>query len=266
MTDFRPANILTRITNLDHLSEEELLDLVGRPQQTDVITPSGEKHDLPTAPQYLVYPIIWQDVAQKPSAHDLITDKACIIDFGESYEVSDPPPEIGIPQIYCPPEYTLEKKVGVGCDIWALACTLFEIRTGQRLFDTFDDDPNECLWKIAMVLGKYPEPWWSETWKARRSYFQDDVDAEGRVVGVVKKKKDKGTNVWQRPWPRSLQDSIREGLYYEFSHRPGGVAKVIPEAEVEELAGLLGLLLRYAPEDRLSAQDALDHAWLTAVA
>lgn len=256
---------MTRITNLDHFSEGELLELVGTPEQTDVITPSGAKHDLPTAPQYLVYPIVWEDIAQQPSAHTLIADKACIIDFGESYEISNPPLETGIPQTYCPPEYTLEKKVGVGCDIWALACTLFEIRTGRRLFDAYDDEPDECLWKIAMVLGKYPEPWWSETWKARRHCFRDDVDAEGRVVGV-EKKRELGPNAWQRPLPRSLQDSIGEGLYYEFSHRPGGVAKVIPEAEVEELAGLLGLLLRYTPEDRLSAQDALDHAWLTAVA
>lgn len=38
-------------------------------------------------------------------------------------------------------------------------CILFGIRTVRKLFDTFDDDQDEYLSKMAMILGKLPEPW-----------------------------------------------------------------------------------------------------------
>ena len=81
-----------------------------------------------------------------------ISGKACIVDFGESYDITSPVTELAIPQIYCPPEYALEGKVGIGCDLWALGCTLFGIRTDRKLFDTFDDDADEHLCKVAKVL------------------------------------------------------------------------------------------------------------------
>lgn len=121
---------------------------------------------MPTAPQYLVYPVDWDRVAlAKPG---FIAEEVCLIDFGEAYEISNPTSDLGIPQVYCPPEYPIVGKVGVGCDIWALGCTLFEICTGRKLFDAFDDEADEILYKMTMILGKFPEPWWSETWGAQR--------------------------------------------------------------------------------------------------
>ncbi|KAI1828346.1 kinase-like domain-containing protein [Xylaria intraflava] len=273
--DFRPANILARLSNLDGLSEDDIFRLVGKPEQTRVITASQKKHDLPTAPQYLVYPIVWEDIAQEPSARGLITDEACIIDFGESFEISDPPPDLGIPQIYCAPEYILDKHVGASCDLWALACTIFEIRTGRRLFDTFDDDRDDHLCKIATVLGKFPEPWWSKTWEARNFFFVDEADADGKVVEVNRESQMSGRDdrgvlingvrvgalVYQKPIPRSIRQSIEEGLLYYFRHKPGGVHKDISEAEIDHLTDLLGKLLKYRPEERLGVADALKHSW-----
>lgn len=113
--DVRPANILARISGLDGLAEEEVLETLGHPQTTKVITAGSGNHHIPAAPQYLVYPIDWDHVAStKPN---LIADDACLIDFGEAYEMSAPSPDLGIPQVYCAPEYALDGKVGVGCDI-----------------------------------------------------------------------------------------------------------------------------------------------------
>ncbi|KAI1074009.1 kinase-like domain-containing protein [Whalleya microplaca] len=278
--DFRPANILARISNLDGLSEEELFRLVGRPRQTRVITASREKHDLPTAPQYLVYPIIWENIAQDPSARGLITGKICITDFGESFEISNPPSYLGIPQSYCAPEYILDKTVGPCCDLWALACTLFKIRTGRRLFGTFNDDNDEYLCKVAMLLGKLPEPWWSTTWQARSSFLIDEVDADGKVIEVNSQSRLSGkddvreeesgesTNggtigalVYQKREPRSIRESIAEGLSYNLGSRPRVIHRDIPEAEVDCFADLLGKLLKYRPEERLGIADALEHPW-----
>ena len=63
----------------------------------------------------------------------IVTDKVCIIDFGESYRVpslsadldSSLPPDpgsslpagLGIPQAYASPEYDLEQSVGIPTDL-----------------------------------------------------------------------------------------------------------------------------------------------------
>ena len=122
------------------------------PRTNKVTAISSDSQDKYTAPQYLVYPISWGDVTLDNVRGDFITGTACIIDFGESFDVSDPPLDLGIPQIYCSPEYALDKNIGFGCDIWALGCRLFDIRKGRRLFDTFDDDLEEYLCAMAMVL------------------------------------------------------------------------------------------------------------------
>ncbi|OTB19985.1 hypothetical protein K445DRAFT_18523 [Daldinia sp. EC12] len=266
--DFRPANILARISGLDGLSEDEVLAILGKPDSTKVVTYSHEDHNLPTAPRYLVYPVDWNSIATNTTLPHFISGKACIVDFGESYDMTSPVTELGIPQIYCPPEYTLEGKVGIGCDLWALGCTLFEIRTGRKLFATFDGDADEHLCKVAKVLGKLPEPWWSETWEQRKHYFKDEVDAEGRVISVYSGSNDKspgpgviGALVFQNPEPRSLQEALAEGLFYENTHGPGGIQRDISRKEIEIFSDLLLKLLRYTPEDRPSASSLAEHDW-----
>ncbi|TVY18369.1 Serine/threonine-protein kinase SRPK, partial [Lachnellula arida] len=268
--DFRPANILARISGLDGLSKHDILQALGQPKTTKVTTRSGENHNEPIAPQYLVYPISWDDVELSALGESFITDKACVIDFGESFDISEPPQDIGIPQIYCSPEYTVDKVVGVGSDIWALGCTLFEIRTGRKLFDTFDDDQDEYLCKMVMMLGKLPETWWSTTWEARKLFFEDNVDGDGCVVEIRREllQPDTGdrevgceASVVQVPEPRSIKDAIIPGLFYENRYGPGGVRHDISQEETDLLSDLLMKIFRYNPKERLTASQVVDHAW-----
>ncbi|CAM6004001.1 unnamed protein product [Sphagnum balticum] len=235
---------------------------------------SGDAHHEPTAPQYLVYPISWDSVELSALGTNFITNKACIIDFGESYEFSDPSPDLGIPQIYCSPEYTLDKKVGIGSDVWALGCTLFEIRTGKRLFDTFDDDIDEYLCKLAMILGKFPEPWWSTTWERRKDFFEDNAGADGRVVEIRRevksgnaethhpgREKEPEIVIIQQQEPRSLQDALAPGMFHKNRHGPGVTQRNIAQQEIDHFSELLAGIFKYAPEERLTVRDVLAHAW-----
>jgi serine/threonine-protein kinase SRPK3 len=264
--DFRPANILAQISGLDGLSEDEVFKVLGRPRTTKVVTTSGGTHHEPTVPQYLVYPINWDDLQSSDIGADLVTEKACVIDFGESFDVLSPTLDLGIPQAYCPPEYTLDKTVGIGNDIWALGCTLFEIRTGRRLFDAFDEQ-DECLWKLALILGRFPEPWWSTTWEGRREKFEDNADANGRVVEI---RRDMGSmnaedytahGIFIRPQARSLKDALASGLCYEGRFSPAGFEQDICPEEIDLFSELLMMLLKYTPEERITAKEASDHAW-----
>lgn len=224
-------------------------------------------------PQYLVYPIDWDDICLSTLGQNFITDNACVIDFGESYDMSKPPAHLGITQPYCAPEYTLENEVGVGCDLWALGCTLFEIRTGRQLFSGFDDEQDDCLYRMAMILGKFPEPWWSSSWEARKDTFEDEEDMNGRVVEIHQNttvadstldglSEQNGSKVvFQKEEPRSLRESLADGLFYEDQNGPENIHWDIPEPEVNAFSELLALLLKYNPKDRLKAREALHHRW-----
>ena len=212
---------------------------------------------MPSAPQYLVYPVDWDQIASTPAGASLITNKASITDFGESYEISSPPQDLGIPRAYTSPEYTLDHKVGASSDVFALACTLFEVRTGRKLFESFDDDANSHLFTLAVTLGKFPEPWW-ETWAARKENFEDETDDAGRVVPS---KLSPRRIVIDEGFPRSISEALAEGLVYEVKGRPESLWHDISAREIESFSDLLGKLLRYVPAERISAREALGHEW-----
>jgi serine/threonine-protein kinase SRPK3 len=94
------------------------------------------------------------------------TYQVCIIDFGESYTTSNPPESLGIPPGYCLPELIFDSSIDIGCDIWALACTIYELRSMSRLFKTWSGDDDEVMLQMVRLLGKLPEPWWT-SWGKR---------------------------------------------------------------------------------------------------
>ncbi|KAG5789521.1 hypothetical protein H9Q69_011422 [Fusarium xylarioides] len=152
--DFRPSNILVKLANLDHFSEDELLSLLGLPEEVQVQTESGE--DLPaSSPRYLVPPA---DISRL--GNEFLTEEICVIDFGESFKFSSPPEDLGIPENYLPPEILLEHPdaIGPSCDLWALGCTLFEIREQLPLFYMIYDK-DELLAEMVRFFGKLPGEW-----------------------------------------------------------------------------------------------------------
>ncbi|KAF2805714.1 uncharacterized protein BDZ99DRAFT_574587 [Mytilinidion resinicola] len=95
---FRPANILLQVTNIDHLSEDEVMEELGEPLLEYVETTSGED-PAPTAPEYQVATVAWHKVNRQ-----LFKDQIAIVDFGESFETSGPPKGLATPSAYCAPE------------------------------------------------------------------------------------------------------------------------------------------------------------------
>jgi serine/threonine protein kinase len=61
---------------------------------------------------------------------------------------------------------------------------------------------------------------------------------------------------------RSLQDKIAPGLWYMSDRHPNGDRhRDISKTEQDIFADLLGQLLEYKPEDRISAKDVINHEW-----
>ncbi|KAM0227248.1 hypothetical protein ACHAP5_012214 [Fusarium lateritium] len=239
--DFRPSNILVKLANIDHLSENELLSQIGQPSQIAVQSESGE--DIPSScPKYLVQPA---DLTRL--GNEFLTDEICLIDFGESYRFSSLPEDLGIPENYLPPEVLLglPDAIGPACDLWALGCTLFEIREQLPLFYMIYDN-DELLAEMVRFFGRLPEDWWAQ-WEARKDYFDQDgkwlreEEDWSLEVALIK--------------PMEIFDA---GDKYD-----EGPIKSLKTSEDEQrlLADLLYQVFQYDPRERIGTEDVLRHGW-----
>ncbi|KAH8668787.1 kinase-like domain-containing protein [Xylariales sp. PMI_506] len=231
ISDFRSSNILVKLANLNCLREDELLLLLGQPKKTYVRTDSGP--ELPvSSPQYLTIPA---DLSQL--GDNYLTNQICVIDFGESFLISSPPEDLGIPENYLPPEVLLgeEASSGPACDLWALGCTLFEIREQIPLFYMINGD-DEVLAEIERFFGKLPQIWefWLQDGDAKEEWSLEVVLS--KPVGVVQRGQNDNSAATQR-------------------------TLVTPKEEQESMADLLYTLFRYEPDKRPSVAEVLAHRW-----
>ncbi|OJJ42504.1 hypothetical protein ASPZODRAFT_2119916, partial [Penicilliopsis zonata CBS 506.65] len=238
--DFRPSNILVKLNhNLNQLPEDELLALLGHSERAYVRTGLGK--DLPaSSPQYLTIPSDISRLADK-----YLTDTMCVIDFSEAYSISAPPEALGMPENYLPPEALQEEEnsVGLSCDIWALACTLFGIHEQIPLFYMIYDRV-ELLAEMVRLFGQPPRAWWVE-WEVRRDFFDD----QGKWLRG-------GGGDAAKEW--SLEVALDTPVEVVQSEPRRSVT---PKEEQRLMAELLYKIFRYDPEQRLSVDDFLAHEW-----
>ena len=161
----------------------------------------------------------------------------------------------GIPANYAAPEIIIDNLGTVAMDLWSLGCTLYEVRLGKRLFDVFqlislrkEDYVNE----VASILGKPPEPW------AR--YYTESNMADTVFNSSLVYKEDTSCD-FRTSRVRSLQEKIASCHNCTGQECAHPRYQLISEAEAALLAELLEGLLRCRPHERLSAQEALKHAW-----
>lgn len=218
---------------------------------------------LPHVPKYLVYPIDYDGVDAS-----LILANAYITDFGQSFDVSKEPlpTSFGIPVDYRAPEMVLNHTstvtAGTEMDLWSLGCSLFEIRTGQKLFNVFQLlglDEMEYLLEIAALLGNpraTASSWllpWEEKLRARLSASESRGDF-GKGVEIE-------TETSEASRLKLIRERIEATHLHSGKNRPPGAHLALSENEVQTLSDLLERLLRWEPEQRLVARDVLEHDW-----
>ena len=227
-----------------------MYDRLGQPYKDNVATTSGDDPE-PSAPTYLVE-------AMSDIKAQYVTETIFIIDFGQSFFLEHPPADgVGTPLSYRAPEAIFDLKAGACSDVWALACTIFEIRAGQALFEAFFSTREEIVRQIVQTFGKLPEPWW-EAWECRLDYFEED----GRP-----KKTGDSDSTQASMYP--LVDLIKDIGFEDTSNTDQNgreeaqkTAQVSPE-EIASLEDLLSKMLKYTPKERISAEDASRHPWFT---
>lgn len=257
--------MLVKLADIESWSDEQIYSRLGAPVKDDVLLASGETTDQ-SAPRYLVEPAC----LDRPQ---LLGEEILLIDFGHALHArsSTPPPppppqETAISLPYCAPEvlFNTTQLPGPAAEIWALACTLYEIRAGAQLFASFFGTRDEILRQVGQTFGKFPEPWWS-MWEGRPRYFDED-------------------GLPLREWPDGIALAVEYPLHSQIRdigadddgpgyasselggewvmERPG---TRLSEAEVADLHDLLRKMLRYHPEDRISMDEVLQHPWLRGI-
>ncbi|KAI1653935.1 kinase-like protein [Daldinia decipiens] len=242
--DFRPANILMEVEGIDDLDRDEILGLMGVPECFDVETVSGQPLT-PRAPKYCV------TSANELWAKTLTAKSIAIIDFGESFFTTTPPISTGIPEIDAAPEVILKGygTLGPHSDIWSLACTLFEVRTGSPLFaDVGRYHPRDLKTQLSMQDSTVETELQPDTpdideFAEDRAELIEGSDYSDIFEAILGCEQTRYLNL--------LTDEQPEAIKYRY-----------PREYVLGLADLLRRMLKYGPEDRITIKTVASHPWI----
>ncbi|KAE9369241.1 kinase-like protein [Stipitochalara longipes BDJ] len=217
--DLTTSNVLLELGSLDSLPQEELLGILGDPV-AEKVRPYTNRILEPGAPEFIYQPTDMRKLSKFYSGNIIL------IDFGSSFFLSNPLEDCGTPAQFSSPELIFNKENGKHSDVWALACTIFEMRAGEPLFEFFFCGEQDVLESMIGVLGPLPEVYFLEE---RWSWLKDEK-------GDEEKKLDEKVS------------TIRGG---------------ISEDEKVAFSDLLRQVLKYNTEERLSMEEILRHPWFS---
>ncbi|EWG52284.1 CMGC/SRPK protein kinase [Fusarium verticillioides 7600] len=290
--DFTPSNMVFRIRNLDHLDDQGIYRLFGEPQRDPLRTISGE----PTgaeAPRYVVGNLDFT------SAEDLILDDICLIDYDQAFLSSSPPSKtLGTPSGFLAPEVAIGKPASPASDVWALGCSILQIRSGSSPFFIPNiDSPANMLGWVSEYLGCMPASWGEPLFDDDGLPTTDTTNGEplGEVLENTRSLKQWITDIWDQPenlqelqstlpapervkdenrpylecyrdrfWkPAAIRiDDVYLGAYSDKVDKIVGSLLKISMQEVDLLYDLISKIFVYEPTQRVSARDILAHPWL----
>ncbi|CAG8950941.1 hypothetical protein HYFRA_00003159 [Hymenoscyphus fraxineus] len=149
--DLTTSNVLLEISSIDQWSIEQVYEILGEPSIVDLHDVSGEPNTSPSGPKYIVEPINIMELFV------LRTRNIKLIDFGESFRVATPPEDgVGTPVQFCSPELFFHHTASKASDIWALGCTIFEMRIGMALVESGFGYDWEFLNQMTELFGPVP--------------------------------------------------------------------------------------------------------------
>ncbi|KAI0339490.1 kinase-like protein [Trametopsis cervina] len=253
--DITTSNILFRVSNrVLEWSENQVSSTFGHPETDSVRMRNNNALDS-HAPKELVAPIDHLKLSS------YVEESAMLIDFGQSHELASPHLgyEPGTAMHYISPEARFETRAGKEADVWALGCAIFEIRAGSPLFESFFASDSNILKHTVETLGRLPDPWWN-LFVERTRWFEEDgtlksekaQEAAGSHImasksSIVEKLRSIGKD--DEP-PTSNEGPLIEKT---------GVT--LTQDEVELLADLLGKMLKYRPDERITIEEVVAHPW-----
>ncbi|KAI1386761.1 kinase-like domain-containing protein [Hypoxylon trugodes] len=150
--DLKPSNVRMRLHQytLMELPYDRLDRYLGPRRHEPLLTPSGSSPGS-HGPKYLALPVSLDKLEEKCRAA-----KVAIVDFSHSFHHSNPPKITRWNRQYAGPEFLFTETVsGFPRDIWALACTIYEIRT-QKPFVSEYQDYTSLIRHMELLFGPLP--------------------------------------------------------------------------------------------------------------
>lgn len=171
----------------------------------------------------------------EPDTEHLISVK--IVDLGNSCWYDEHFTDDIQTREYRSPEVLIGAPWGCSADIWSMACTIFELLTGDYLFHpvkghSYSKDDDHIA-QVIELLGKFP----SQLLKDGR-YTREFFNSRGELRNISKLK----------PW--GLKSVLMEKYKYS-------------ETDAHEIADFLLPMLSVNPEKRADAGGMLNHPWLS---
>ncbi|KAK7055923.1 kinase-like protein [Favolaschia claudopus] len=262
--DLTTFNILFRVSDSVYgWSDQDIYDNLEQPRSSKVKTRSGEKL-APHEPTYLVAPV---SSSKWRNSQGVLQEGVVIADFGQSYfkqPPSDYQPEVAL---HCmAPEILFDNRAGPEADVWSFGCTIFEIRAGTPLFAWLSDSSSALVKLMVRMFGRLPDPWWA-AYEDRNKWFQENGEPKLRSVweGRTERLEPIFVKLSLEKKLRAIgstenEERTRSGLGPMIE--PKGMA--LCDEEVQSLGDLLGKMLRYRPEDRITMEEVIRHPWFTA--
>jgi serine/threonine-protein kinase SRPK3 len=175
------------------------------------------------------------DTSKKEIDVDVNNMEVILSDFGTVFHVDDLEPDSAIQtRYYMSPEVILQCGADEKCDLWSVGCMLYELLTGDIMFDPSKDrvhsrDFHHIFW-INQICGEFPEG------MIRRSPRKKEFfDKKGKVKG-------------KKPEHFSVQDIIHEYCTHD---------KNTPV--LDAITYVISSLIRISPKERLPVSDLLSY-------
>jgi len=180
------------------------------------------------------YDSYWSDNARQ-NIHILQKSDVRLIDFGSATFDHEHHSTVVSTRHYRAPEVVLELGWSQPCDIWSCGCIMFELYTGNTLFQTHDN--REHLAMMEHILGPIPNDMIKKSKKTK--YFQ------------------KGSLDWDA--------NTSEGKYVKENCKPLKEYATSERRIHSELFDLLTKMLCYDSVNRITASEALEHPYFSSI-
>eukprot|EP01012_Entosiphon_sulcatum_P000483 TRINITY_DN1007_c0_g1_i1.p1 TRINITY_DN1007_c0_g1~~TRINITY_DN1007_c0_g1_i1.p1 ORF type:complete len:671 (-),score=89.12 TRINITY_DN1007_c0_g1_i1:371-2383(-) len=231
--DLKPENVLLNRVNLDAQASPLRHAVASFLTKHTVASPAEQDRGMEGFTEEQLLPFLRGDNRNPEGVK--------IIDLGAARTVGDTTFSVDMIQTleYRSPEVVLGfDRVGPAIDVWSLACIIWEITTGEYLFNVGEDKPKNPTHIACYVerLGEFPLSMATGQGKYTPNFF------------------------------------TRAGRFRQSSTVPGGRGLVtelqehgLSQREADEIVDFLLPMLRYDPRERVSAAQHLHHKWLAEV-
>eukprot|EP01054_Gregarina_sp_Poly1_P000196 Gregarina_sp_Poly_1__195@NODE_1045_length_5261_cov_14_130920_g725_i0_p1_GENE_NODE_1045_length_5261_cov_14_130920_g725_i0NODE_1045_length_5261_cov_14_130920_g725_i0_p1_ORF_typecomplete_len616_score93_26Pkinase/PF00069_25/9e57Pkinase_Tyr/PF07714_17/5_4e31Kinaselike/PF14531_6/2_1e12RIO1/PF01163_22/4_9e06Kdo/PF06293_14/2_1e05Pkinase_fungal/PF17667_1/1_6e05YrbLPhoP_reg/PF10707_9/0_00095APH/PF01636_23/2_8e03APH/PF01636_23/0_0052Pox_serthr_kin/PF05445_11/0_0093WaaY/PF06176_11/0_029FTA2/PF13095_6/0_099P len=185
------------------------------------------------------------------------TLKVC--DLGSAFDVSEN--EVTaylVSRYYRAPEIILGCRYDYAIDMWSMACTLFEIATGNFLFTGRNN--SELLHDIMITRGRFSNKLLRSAKFASDYFCEDLIDFKLRTIDWNQRRVTKIVSISPKP-TKSIQDRLNSELPPLHNTTPTKTADY--KQRVKNFTDFLDRGLCLDPARRLTPDEALRHPFLT---